>query len=206
MKQILILFTLSALILSGCATLNKNECLTADWYEIGYEDGSQGYADTRISAHREACAKHGISTDLRSYQDGYDEGVIRFCSLKNGFFQGSKGYQYTGICPDSLEPEFLDGYEAGRQIYIVASQIRNLQFEQNQNERNIDSMKQLIIQKTNLMLADETSQADRYALNAEIVDMQQEVGALGERNKQIITDVAQAQAQLRSLEERYAYY
>ena len=31
-------------LLAGCATLNKNECLRADWYAIGLEDGARGQA------------------------------------------------------------------------------------------------------------------------------------------------------------------
>jgi hypothetical protein len=32
------------LMAAGCATLDKDECRTADWYAIGQEDGARGRA------------------------------------------------------------------------------------------------------------------------------------------------------------------
>ena len=206
MNKLLVLWPLLIVVVSGCATLNKDECLTADWYQIGYEDGARGYADTRIASHREACAKHGITPVFRDYQDGYEEGVIRFCTTSNGFAQGKRGYNYSGICPSGLEASFLDGYEAGKQIYSVSSLISSLNDEQRQNENNIEALQNQIIDKTNLMLADTTSIADRYTLNAEISQIQQDLGGLEERNRQIIVETAEAQARLQVLEEKYAYY
>lgn len=206
MQRSLIVMLISALVLSGCATLNKEECLTADWYQIGYEDGARGYPDTRIASHREACAKHGIAPDFRSYQDGHAEGVIRFCTPRNGFEQGKKGYNYSGICPTSLEPGFLDGYDAGRQIYAAVSAVRSLEGEQRRNENEIESLQNEITTKTNLMLSNETTIEDRYALNQEIAQMQQDLGGLEQRNKEIIVDIAEARARLRVLEEKYVYF
>jgi len=206
MKQLLVILLMSTLVLSGCATLNKNECLTADWYQIGYEDGARGFPDTRIGAHREACAKHGISPDFRSYQDGHEEGVIRFCTPQNGFSQGKNGYQYAGICPPGLEGRFLDGYDAGRQIYAVTSAIRSAESEQRQNEAKMEALEQEIIAKKQVMFAADTSVEDRYRLDAELSKMQQDLGGLEQRNKQLIVDLAQAQAQLRVLEEKYAFF
>jgi hypothetical protein len=206
MKQLLVLFLMSALVLSGCATLNKNECLTANWYQIGYEDGARGFPDTRIGSHREACAKHGISPDFRAYLDGHEEGVIRFCTAQNGFAQGKNGYQYAGICPPALEGRFLDGYDAGRQIYAVTSAIRSAESEQRQNEAKMSALEQEIISKKQVMFAAETSVEDRYRLDGELSSMQQDLGGLEQRNKQLLVDLAQAQAQLRVLEEKYAYF
>lgn len=206
MTRSLSVVVMAALVLTGCATLSKDECLTADWYQIGYEDGSRGYSDARISAHREACAKHGVAPDFRMYQDGHAEGVIRFCTQRNGFEQGQRGYSYTGICPASLEGPFLDGYEAGREIYAVTSAIRSLEAEQRGNERQISQLQQEILDKTNLMLANETTIEDRYRLNQEISQMQQDLGGLEERNKQLVVELAEAQAKLRVLREKYAYF
>jgi len=206
MKQMLVVLMVSTLVLSGCATLNKDECLTADWYQIGYEDGARGYPDTRIASHREACAKHGISPDFRSYQDGHGEGLITFCTPRNGFVQGKKGYNYTGICPPSLEDGFLDAYDAGRQIYAVTSAIKNFHSEQRSNESEIESLQTQIQEKKKVMFAPETSVDDRYALDAEVSRMQESLGGLEQRNKQLIVELAEAQARLRILEEKFAYY
>ena len=47
----------------GCASLDKNECLHADWYAIGLEDGARGRALERLGDHRRACAKHSVTPD-----------------------------------------------------------------------------------------------------------------------------------------------
>jgi hypothetical protein len=208
MMRSLIVLLASALVLSGCATLNKDECLTADWYQIGYEDGSRGYPDTRIASHREACAKHGVAPDFRSYQDGHEEGVIRFCTPRNGFTQGKRGYEYSGICPPSLEADFLDGYDAGRQIYAVTSAIRSLQSEQSRNENEIEAKQVEIMELKTLIVSPPPEATDMEKINnlEKLSQLEQELGGLEERNKQIIVEVAEAQARLRILEEKYAYF
>jgi hypothetical protein len=206
MSRIGIVFIATMLVLSGCATLSEDECLTADWYQIGYEDGARGYPDTRIGSHREACAKHGVAPRFRDYQDGHDEGVLSFCTQRNGFVQGQKGYQYTGICPPSVEGDFLDAYQAGREIYSVRSVVSSLQNEQRSNENKISSLKQGLIDAEALMFAATTPEEERRNIYNSIGQMQEDLGATEQRNKQLIVEIAQAQAKLRILEEKYAYY
>jgi hypothetical protein len=206
MIRIGVIFMVSILVLSGCATLNEEECLTADWYQIGYEDGARGYPDTRIASHREACAKHGIAPQFRDYQDGHDEGVLSFCTQRNGFVQGQKGYQYSGICPPSVERDFLDAYQAGREIYTVRSAISGLEGEQRRNENKIEQLQKSLIDAEALMFAATTPEEERRDIYNNIGLMQEELGSTEERNKQLIVEIAQAQAKLRLLEEKYAYY
>ena len=103
-----LLFTLSAsiLLISGCATMGKDECLTSNWRSIGYEDGARGYPPERIGNHRKACAKHSVSPDLQAYQAGRAEGLQAFCQPHKGFQLGSRGGNYAGVCPAELEPDF----------------------------------------------------------------------------------------------------
>lgn len=56
------LIAIGALLLSACSTttLNEDECRMVDWRTLGYEDGVAGHSGERISAHRKACAEHGI--------------------------------------------------------------------------------------------------------------------------------------------------
>lgn len=206
MNRTIIMLLASLVMLSSCATLNKDECLTADWYQIGYEDGAMGQPESRISAHRQACSKHGVTPDLRQYQDGHQEGVISFCSPRNGFVQGQNGYEYTGICPPALEREFLDSYQAGRELYSVRSAIRNLQTEQRTNENKIEQLEQGLIDAEAALFSAATPEEERRKIYDEISNMQSELGSLEQRNKQLVVEIAQAQAQLRLLEDKYAFY
>ncbi len=89
---------LLALSLSGCASMSGDECMTSDWSAIGYEDGSRGYTTDRMSKHRKACAKHGVTPDFTAYQSGRDQGLVEYCQPSRGFNVGSNGGSYQGVC------------------------------------------------------------------------------------------------------------
>ncbi|MHA7880373.1 MAG: DUF2799 domain-containing protein [Saccharospirillum sp.] len=201
-----ILVTLAALVLAGCASMSKDECLTADWYSVGYEDGASGQPTTRIGAHREACAKHGVTPNLRDYQDGHDEGLISFCTAQSGFTRARSGYQYTGICPPALEPDFMDGYVAGRQIYTVNTELNSLQSEQRSNDAELRRIDQELVETEAALFAASTPEDQRRALYDEIGLMQERRGNLRQRNEQLIREIADAEARLRQLQERYSYF
>lgn len=206
MKKILVILVSSALLLSGCATLSKDECLTANWYQIGYEDGADGYPDTRIKDHREACAEHGVSPNFNDYQVGHGEGVIKFCTPSNGFYRGKRGYSYRDVCPADLEGDFLKAYNAGKEIHAANSAIRSAEKAQEDNADQISKLEKDIQAKKTTMLAPNTSTERRYALDAEISKMQTTLGALQQKNKQLAIDAATAKANLRTLEAKYSYY
>jgi len=110
---ILITFSTGLAVLSGCAAMGKDECLNADWFTIGYEDGAHGYPASRIGSHREDCAKHGITPDFNSYEQGRMGGLREYCAPQKGYSLGTSGKQYTYVCPPDLESAFLRGYYQG---------------------------------------------------------------------------------------------
>src|SRR5689334_20722209 len=101
------------LAISGCATMDRDECLTVDWRTVGFEDGASGYPTDRIGQHRRACAEYGVTPDLTAYQAGRAEGLREYCVPANGFRVGSQGGSYGGICPSDLDPAFADAYQSG---------------------------------------------------------------------------------------------
>jgi hypothetical protein len=78
-----VLRTILALALSAlmvaCATLGKDECLRADWYAIGLEDGARGQPLERSGDHRRACAEHGVTPKIEPYLVGRNEGLKSYC-------------------------------------------------------------------------------------------------------------------------------
>ena len=92
------------MVLAGCASLGKEECLNADWRTIGYEDGTRGYSGSRIASHRKACAKHGVTPDLDQYEEGRLLGLREYCTPRNGYRLGTMGKGYNGVCPSDLAP------------------------------------------------------------------------------------------------------
>jgi hypothetical protein len=107
---------LSAL-LGACATLDKNECLRADWYAIGLEDGARGLPLERAGDHRRACAEHGVTPRIEPYIAGRNEGLKSYCTYEKGFSVGRAGQSHSGVCPAAAGVNFLAGFQRGREIY-----------------------------------------------------------------------------------------
>ena len=76
---------LLALVVSGCASMNKEECLTADWRTVGFHDGAAGHTADGIDAHRQACAEYGVVPNLDRYLDGRKSGLKEYCRAARGY-------------------------------------------------------------------------------------------------------------------------
>lgn len=104
-------------LLAGCASLDKDECRTADWYAIGLEDGARGRTLERLGDHRRACAEHGVTPHTERYLSGRQEGLKSFCTYERGYSQGRAGQGYAGACPKEIAGSFLAGYQRGRELH-----------------------------------------------------------------------------------------
>lgn len=118
-----------AAVLSGCATLDKDQCLHADWYALGVEDGAKGNALERLGAHRRACAGYGVAPDAERYLAGRREGLMAFCTYDRGFAEGRAGRAYGSVCPDEVAADFRDGYGRGRELYELNHRLEGVNEE-----------------------------------------------------------------------------
>jgi len=116
MRGSLIASSLALLALAGCASLDKDECRTADWRAIGLEDGVKGLALERLGDHRKACAKYGVTPD-------------------NGYRVGRTGESYRGVCPELTTPGFVAAYNRGHELYSLHARLSSV-------EREIGSIKE----------------------------------------------------------------
>lgn len=141
MKKIIVASLLSfGVLTSGCASLSKQECLTADWKLIGFEDGSQGKPESTIGAHRKSCAKVNVTPDLARYQQGHREGARKYCVKTTAYPLGVNGGAYYGVCPADLEPAFLNAYRAGQELYSITREISNVQSHINDYDEDIHAL------------------------------------------------------------------
>ena len=113
----------SAFALSTCATLNEDECLSADWYQLGQSDGGAGQPSNYLELHREACAKHGIPVNDALWYQGWQLGIRSFCTPQNGLLVGRDGKDYKNSCPADLAPEFLNAYQVGKRVYDARKEL-----------------------------------------------------------------------------------
>jgi hypothetical protein len=175
------------LALSGCATMDREECLTVDWRTVGYEDGAAGYSGDRIGQHRKACAKYGVTTDLAAYQSGRQEGLREYCVPANGFRLGSQGGDYSGMCPSDLDPAFTDAFQSGRQLHVLESRLANVNYDLDAKRNSLRKAESDIASRSARAISNEATTEERAQA---VVDVKQ----LGER-------VGRLKSEIRQLEE-----
>ena len=105
------------LILVGCATVSKEDCLVTDWLETGRMDGMHGKPRTAFHDRAKSCLEHGVNADRQAYYQGHDMGLKSYCTEQKGFELGSKGIAYQSVCSSQFEKNFRTGYHNGIQVY-----------------------------------------------------------------------------------------
>lgn len=128
-KKKLLMFTslAAALIgLSACSTISEDTCMAGNWEAVGYKDGANGKASSRLEKVAEKCTKYGASVDNRAYWAGYDRGVVSYCTFQRGFERGENGGAYNQVCAGELSAEYAPGYEEGRARYAIKREHKQL--------------------------------------------------------------------------------
>jgi hypothetical protein len=169
---------LAALLTSGCATMSADECVTADWKAVGYEDGARGYTTEQFSKHRKACADHGVTPSFADYQAGREGGLVEFCQPGRGFDVGARGGRYYGVCSVNLEPDFLDAYNAGRHLYTLQSNVNNASSSISAKESELKRVAEDIREKEAVLIAKETTIEERILLLADLKKLSERTGEL----------------------------
>ncbi|MCG8316715.1 MAG: DUF2799 domain-containing protein [Pseudomonadales bacterium] len=169
------LFVLLAIFIGACSTLSKDECITADWKTIGFEDGSRGYTSQRISSHRESCAEHGVSPNMDRYLLGHRAGLKNYCTHSNGLKLGKRGSQYNQVCPKDLEGQFIAGYRQGKKIYSVSSQLSELEDERQRIIQEIENLTTERDKKREMVIAQSTGPTLRRELLNQIKVLEESI-------------------------------
>jgi len=186
-----------ALVLQGCASMSKNECMTADWYAIGYESGIRGQRESQISDHRKACAEHGVTPDLARYLEGREAGLQKFCEPGNGYRLGRAGTGYAGVCPSRVEGDFLRSYRAGRELYDMQQNINRLGRRIKSRQAELKTVDDNIADKQAELIAAGVTASQRALLLTQLLDLQ-------EKAKDIQRDIYYARIQRDSERARLA--
>jgi hypothetical protein len=194
------------LLMSGCATMNSDECMTTDWSAIGYEDGSRGYTTDRFSKHRKACAKHGVTADFGSYQSGRDQGLVEYCQPGRGFNVGAGGGQYYGVCPVDLEPDFVDAYNAGYHLYTLRSNVNQASSGISVRQHQIEDIEDTMLHKEAALISKDTTMEQRIILLAELKDLAEDKGRLEAEIQDLYEQRARYQIELENYQVAVADY
>lgn len=136
----ILLASISCAMLNGCASLSKEECMIGNWQGIGFTDGAAGYSANRISAHQKACAKVGVSANYKAWEQGRQEGLLRYCTKANAYNLGKRGERLNGVCPIYVVDELLAINQKGLQQHHLNTQINN---DKKQKDKYITELKKL---------------------------------------------------------------
>ena len=116
--------------LNGCASLSKNECLNANWEDIGIRDGADGRPEEYLIRHTTACAKVAVTPDRESWFAGREQGLDRFCVPYRAYQLGEYGSSFdAGICRRYDQDRLVDAYERGLEVRRLGAEVDSIQGE-----------------------------------------------------------------------------
>ncbi|EDQ34177.2 Protein of unknown function (DUF2799) [Hoeflea phototrophica DFL-43] len=187
MLKRVVMVLITAIVLSSCQTMSKEECAVADWRVVGEQDGAAGYEpQSRFARHVKACERAGVLADQTLWYQGYQQGLPRYCTPLNGLSVGRDGKSYANVCPVDLDAGFREGYSLGQAYYRKSSDIRSA-------ESQIRSLEQAIRTDQDLIAKGQVDQreAERRIDNNrwKIRDLEREIGRMQSELRQIEVDM-----------------
>ena len=125
-----------ALLLSfffkGCAVAPKkvkNPCLKANWSLLGQKIASNGSIYNWPPKSLKTCSQNKAHKNRweKSFKNGYNKGLNKFCKARKGFTFGLQGGSYNNHCPKKLSNTFLQEYKKGLKVNHYKKEIVKIQ-------------------------------------------------------------------------------
>jgi len=127
----------AALLLTGCATLSREQCQRGDWFGLGITDGQNGQPASRLDQHARACSEHGIHVDNQQSLNGRAQGLQDYCQIENAFDSGLEGRRYQQVCPPSIDAAFERYNRAAYEVYQIRKELEQVDDRIRDNERRL---------------------------------------------------------------------
>jgi hypothetical protein len=193
------------LSMGGCASMDKDECLVADWRLIGYQDGVQGKSAAAVGTYRKDCADYRVVPDLAAYQAGRREGLQEYCVAANGYRLGNSGRGYNAVCPAEMERAFRAAYNTGHDLYLARTRVNSTNSLINQKQQAIQSLEADRQDKLTEMIRPGLSSEQRVLLLYDITTIEKDIHAANADITDLERDLEQQQAQLDHLQNTSPY-
>ena len=129
-------FVLIATVLSACATLDRDQCEHANWFQIGHADGARGYDSSYFARHENACSSEVADLHQKEYFAGRSDGLKEHCSNLGAFHAGESGYLLSSECPSADQPKLLENYNQGVKIHALTKETTRLDNEIDQYQKD----------------------------------------------------------------------
>src|SRR3954468_8807040 len=116
--------------LSGCASLSKSECLSADWEDIGIRDGANGQPEEYLIQHAKACAKVNVIPDRGAWQHGRERGLARYCVPQRAYSAGEYGNGFdVYMCENFDQDRLTDAWRKGHEVNRLSNELGSIDGE-----------------------------------------------------------------------------
>ena len=199
------IFAVITLLLSGCSTMNKSECLNADWRTIGYGDGARGYKAARIGEHRSSCAEYGVRPNLDAYNNGRQDGLRQYCTPTTGYNKGLSGYRYNGVCANHNERDFVEALNYGLAIYREVKILNNLKSQYRKQQDYIHRLEEELLFKEEQIVSGRLSKVKAVILLNETKDIAEELGKAKSDLNNIDYDIGNQARRVRDMKNQRRY-
>ncbi|ENX15741.1 hypothetical protein F895_02287 [Acinetobacter sp. CIP 64.2] len=136
MKKILLLSTLT-ILLSGCAAMSVEQCKTANWFNVGEKDGSNGH-DSRLDKYYSSCQKANIVPNQKLYDQGYQKGLSYYCRPENIFSEALEGRGDIHVCPIEKRESLRSYYQVANEYYQADSEFNRSQSDMNRYLKELE--------------------------------------------------------------------
>jgi hypothetical protein len=188
--------------LGGCAGMGAEECRTADWRAIGYEDGVRGQSPAYFGTRRKACAEHGVPADFDAWLAGRGEGVAHYCRPHHGYQLGLQGEPYAGICPAPLEGRFLAAHAAGYGLYERGAALDQMRRRLHHSRERARSIEYRLAESAALLISPSLQPAERATLVVELKQLTEEKIDLARAIEQLEQDYGAAELEYEDYRRR----
>ncbi|HTU65037.1 MAG TPA: DUF2799 domain-containing protein [Steroidobacteraceae bacterium] len=116
--------------LSGCASLSKSDCLSADWESIGVRDGANGQPEEYLQQHFKACAKVQVVPDRGAWLHGRERGLDRYCVPQRAYQAGEYGNGFNVYLCGNYDQDRLDAaWAKGHDVNTASNAISSIDGE-----------------------------------------------------------------------------
>lgn len=185
--------------IGGCAgqpSVSENQCRAGDWETLGYRDGSQGQATSRLLAHQEACGEHGIVPDRASYMAGWNDGNVTYCVPETAYSLGERGKALNAVCQGASRGLFIAAYEDGRALYVARDRVQRIDREIRHGENRLQTIDREMIEVNAAQLDPQLDAEQRVLLVADFKALLDERDRIETELPHLYVELQRAQDQL----------
>lgn len=193
MTRLASLLVAAALILSGCSGMSKKDCINADWYNMGLQDGSAGFPVTQINNYVAMCSDHDVPVNRTDYQRGHEQGIVQFCQPSNGYQLGLSGRSLPNVCPANLAEAFAAEHERGYQEFQIQRDINNAQSAISQANAQVTQLEQQLLNATAQLYA-AVNESEKQSAQQRVDELNRSLLATFEQKSQAVGQLACANA------------